>query len=268
MKKLFAMLLALCLMCGAVSAFAEAAETQEAKIGNVTFQIPAELTAQELSSSDALYFQQFVGADYAVQMMVFDYEKADVSLQVLKGADDQINNLFWCYRIFSTLIGEDEDETALFLCNNASYLEGTMPDGQALVYFGTDTLSLAAHYYRNMGCMVMVLAQDENMDGARCHEIALSIAGSFRIDGVTEEQMAADAEAARIAAEQAAMQKYVVITNSSANIRSGPGGDYDKVTTARQGDTFPLIGEDGNWYIIDVNGQTGYVTKSLSAIQE
>ena len=61
--------------------------------------------------------------------------------------------------------------------------------------------------------------------------------------------------------------KYVIITNSSANIRSGPDGSATKIKTAMKGETFPLIGEEGNWYMIDVNGQTGYVTKSLSAIK-
>lgn len=62
-------------------------------------------------------------------------------------------------------------------------------------------------------------------------------------------------------------EKQVIITNSSANIRSGPDGSAAKLTTARQGDTFPLLGEEGNWYKIDVNGQTGYVTKNLSKVQ-
>lgn len=131
--------------------------------------------------------------------------------------------------------------------------------------FTVDTILFYAQAYRDNYFSVLVVS--EVLSPEEVKQIGQDIMRSVRIDGVTEEQMAADAEAARIAAEQAAMQKYVVITNSSANIRSGPGGDYDKVTTARQGDTFPLIGEDGNWYIIDVNGQTGYVTKGLSKIK-
>ena len=249
----------------------ESAGTQELKIGNVTFQVPAELTAQELNNAMGLYLQQFVGADYVVQMLVFDYEEADASLQILKGADDQINNLFWCYRVFSALIGEDEEDIALFLCNNASRCE-IEPYGQELLYYGAGELGLAAHYYRNMGCLVMVLSQDESIDGARCCEIALTIASTFRIDGVTEEEMAADAEAARIAAEEAAAraaaQKYIVIKNGTANIRTGPSSDYDRITTAKKGDVFPLMGEEGTWYMIEVNGQTAYVSKGLCEIKE
>lgn len=129
-----------------------------------------------------------------------------------------------------------------------------------------DSSIVHSQYYRGTG--IFIISMPRSNEAVQPSLIAaLDMLKSLRMDGVSEEQMAADAEAARVAAEQAAAQKYVVITNSSANIRSGPGGDYDKLTTARQGDTFPLIREEGNWYVIDVNGQTGYVTKSLSAIQ-
>ncbi len=272
MKKLFAMLLAMCLLWGVGSAMAEESETTEVMLGKVHFEIPAELTAHELIDLDEkTYLQFFTGTDYDVDIFVLDYEKAGLPIKVLTVDDPQLNNLFWCYRLFSTLIGEGEESTALRLCEIANRVEDTMPDGQALVYWGAQNMGIAAHYYRDQGCMVLITSSNENIDSARCCEIALTVASSFRIEGVTEAEMAADAEAARIAAEEAAAkaaaQKYVVITNSSANIRSGPNAEAKKITTGRKDDTFPLIGEDGNWFIIDVNGQTGYVTKSLSAIQ-
>ncbi len=61
---------------------------------------------------------------------------------------------------------------------------------------------------------------------------------------------------------------YVIIANASANIRSGPDGSAAKITTAAYGEAFPFLGEEGNWYIIDVDGRTGYVVKNLSALQE
>nr|MBR4281774.1 SH3 domain-containing protein [Clostridia bacterium] len=250
----------------------ESAGTQELKIGNVTFQVPAELTASGLTDMDGLYHQELLGADYSGIMLVLDYEKKDLPLNVLKGADDQINNLYCCYYTLNALYGVVNEEAALYLCNAARHLDGSMPDGQKLVYYGNEQAGFAAHYYRNIGCLVMVLSQDESIDGARCCEIALSIAGSFRIDGVTEEQMAADAEAARIAAEEAAAkaaaQKYIVITGGSANIRAKADGKSSKITTAYKGDTFPMLGQEGTWYKIEVNGQTGYVAQGLCKIKE
>lgn len=263
MKKLFAMLLALCMMCGAMVAGAEENVTTEVMLGNVHFQIPAELTAQEPLVANGLYLQNYDGADYSVEIVVLDYEQGEIPLTVLSGANGQINNLFLCLR----LVGLDEN-TALTLRNNSNYLDMEMPGGGQIVYFGLDGIGAAAYCYRDVGCLVSVIAKDGSIDGARCCEIALTIASSFRLDGVTEEDMAADAEAARIAAEEAAAQKYIVIKNGTANIRSGPGSDHDRITTAKQGDTFPLLGEEGTWYMIEVNGQTAYVSKGLCEIEE
>ena len=63
------------------------------------------------------------------------------------------------------------------------------------------------------------------------------------------------------------ISQYITIINSSANIRSGPDASYSKVKTAVKGDTFPLLGEENGWYMIDVNGTTGYVSKKLCEIQ-
>ncbi|MBE5787122.1 MAG: SH3 domain-containing protein, partial [Clostridiales bacterium] len=101
---------------------------------------------------------------------------------------------------------------------------------------------------------------------------------SFRVDGMTAEEMAeykaqaeaelaaAEEEAARKAAEEAARKK-VYIVNAGANIRSGPDSSYSKIHYAYKGDSFPLLGEEGNWYKIDVNGQTGYVSKGLCEVR-
>lgn len=251
MKKLFAMLLALCLMCGAVSAFAEAAETQEAKIGNVTFQIPAELVLTTSEELDGMSIAGYSCDNYTMMITTIDWNAVSLPFDFTDG-DEQADNFFWFY--YLTFQSEDD---AFSVLNTSSRHHFDMLHGKDIVYKGVEGLGLATHVYRNTGFMILTMGANEYATGTHCIEITTAVAASFRLDGVSEEEMIADA-----------MQKYVVITNSSANVRSGPGGDYDKVTTARQGDTFPLIGEDGNWYIIDVNGRTGYVTKSLSAIQE
>ena len=266
MKKLFAMLLALCLMCGAVSAFAEAAETQEAKIGNVTFQIPAGMEMTRMTNND----RQYESENCSIALVSWEMDAAAVQSIVdeMKAGGYPIS--FQQAAIFvGEIIGGMDQDTASRLAVLAVPEDIGMLNGETVMSgkeaFAVETILFYAQAYRDNYFSVIVVS--EVLSPEEVKQIGQDIMRSVRIDGVTEEQMAADAEAARIAAEQAAMQKYVVITNSSANIRSGPGGDYDKVTTARQGDTFPLIGEDGNWYIIDVNGRTGYVTKGLSKIK-
>lgn len=58
---------------------------------------------------------------------------------------------------------------------------------------------------------------------------------------------------------------FVVIVNSSANVRSGPGSNYEKIGTALFGEVFPYLGEVDNWYKIRAYGQVAYVVKNLSA---
>ena len=265
MKKLFAMLLALCLMCGAVSAFAEAAETQEAKIGNVTFQIPAGMEMTRMTNNDRQYESET--CSIALVSWEMDAEMVQYMVDEMKSKGSSFS-FQQSAVLFGEIVGGMGQDTAIQVAVMAVPEDIGMLNGEPVMSgkeIFKSSISFYAQAYRDNYFSVFV--RSEVLSPEEIEQIGKDIMRSVRIDGVTEEQMAADAEAARIAAEQAAMQKYVVITNSSANIRSGPGGDYDKVTTARQGDTFPLIGEDGNWYIIDVNGRTGYVTKGLSKIK-
>lgn len=56
--------------------------------------------------------------------------------------------------------------------------------------------------------------------------------------------------------------KSVVITVDTARVRSGPGVTSPYLLTAKKGDEFPCLGESGDWYIIDCNGRTGFVSMS------
>lgn len=64
------------------------------------------------------------------------------------------------------------------------------------------------------------------------------------------------------------VDQYIVITKESANIRAAANGDAKRIGTSKKGDTFPLLGEEGKWYKIDMNGETGYVNKNLAKIKE
>lgn len=59
----------------------------------------------------------------------------------------------------------------------------------------------------------------------------------------------------------------VVITADSAKVRSEASLSGGLLVNATNGMAFPYVGEEGDWYIIDVNGQTGYVHKGVAVIQ-
>ncbi len=51
----------------------------------------------------------------------------------------------------------------------------------------------------------------------------------------------------------------VKTSGSSLNIRSGPGTDYDRVTSVRNGAAVKLTGIENGWFKVDYNGSVGYV---------
>lgn len=62
--------------------------------------------------------------------------------------------------------------------------------------------------------------------------------------------------------------KTLIVTHAGINVRSGPAADSSVLMVAKQGDTFPFLGENGIWYMIDAGGQIGYVSKALTEILE
>lgn len=49
-------------------------------------------------------------------------------------------------------------------------------------------------------------------------------------------------------------------------IRKGPGTTYSKMGHATLGSTYSLKGASGDWYVVDVNGETGYIYKMFGSV--
>ena len=260
MKKMFAMLLALCMMCGAMVAGAEEVAVQEVKVGKATFEIPAALSMTSNGLLlDGVNIAMCEGDQYTIIIETFDWKAMPYDLDNTSEDEHGDNFFMGAYLFF------ENPELAANMLGLSERL--IYKNGMVIIDYATDGATLVTRYEQNNGCAILVMQGNSPLTAAQGYEIGVSVAESFRIDGVSEKDIAADAEADSGDADTEAAQQYVVITNSSANIRSGPDGSAQKIATAVKGDTFPLVGEEGNWYIIDVNGQNGYVTKSLSAIQ-
>ena len=50
---------------------------------------------------------------------------------------------------------------------------------------------------------------------------------------------------------------------NEANIRSGPGTEYDILGDTDIGEAITVTGQTTSWYQVSINGQTGYISKSL-----
>lgn len=56
--------------------------------------------------------------------------------------------------------------------------------------------------------------------------------------------------------------KFVTVTGTSANIRSGAGNESPIVTTTKQGDKLILLGEYNEWFNVRLeNGQEGWINR-------
>ncbi len=62
-------------------------------------------------------------------------------------------------------------------------------------------------------------------------------------------------------------QQQVGSVQTGVNVRQGPGTSYDSVAKIREGETCTVLGEDGDWYKVLKDGETGYVLKELLTVE-
>ncbi len=85
----------------------------------------------------------------------------------------------------------------------------------------------------------------------------------------TETEQAAAATDGVSAAELATVTNYGYSTTLYAtdivNVRGNPGTDSDVIDALSTGDGVAVVGETDNWFVVTINGNTGYVSKALLA---
>ena len=87
------------------------------------------------------------------------------------------------------------------------------------------------------------------------------------LDGSNDMQSpASEAVAGEQTAEESAAQR-VVITADSGKIRTEASISGGLIKTAYKGETYELIEKSGDWYVIKVDGRTGYLHSGVAKIQ-
>lgn len=239
------------------------ADQREVHLANATFQLDADPVTSTYNDN------VFEGANeqYSLSLMCVDWDAEGIDISLT--GDDQMDNAFWC----SYLLFQDQDVASTIAAYSLP-MDCDMPDGGDVMFMEVGEYLVLTHYYRNTG-FLMLLDPVNDGDTEGLLLAGLEIAKSFRLDGVSEEEMqadaeelaAAEAEAAAQAAAEAAAQKYVVITAESGKIRTEASISGGLIKTAYKGETFELIREEGDWYVVDVNGRTGYIHQGVAAIQ-
>jgi hypothetical protein len=61
------------------------------------------------------------------------------------------------------------------------------------------------------------------------------------------------------------VKNIVVVTGTSANIRSGAGNEFPTITIVKQGDKIILLGEYGEWFNVRLeNGEEGWINRKFA----
>ena len=63
--------------------------------------------------------------------------------------------------------------------------------------------------------------------------------------------------------ETAIEETTMYVTGSSVYMRSGPGTNYEIITSLLRENSVKAVAETSDWYKVEVNGKTGYISKSL-----
>ncbi|MBQ8555864.1 MAG: SH3 domain-containing protein [Clostridia bacterium] len=248
MRKIIVLLMALCLLCA--PALAEG--TQEVQTPYFTFQIPAELEVTAELEYEEDYAVIAEGDRYELLITAGIYTPELVEL--LKTANDngeQMNNFIVLHGMYiESAYGLDYfdlQEDDIGMINGDKVVHGFLRVREGAVVICTQ-------FYRDYGFMVCV--EGVELDNAEGQAIVDAIALSARHTGVTEEEMIADAQV-----------DYVVVTADSGKIRTEASISGGLIKTAYKGETFVYVDEITDWYIIEVDGRTGYIHKGVSAIE-
>ena len=243
------LLLTLCLLCGAAGAAAEDNLTgTPVQIGKASFMLPEGVVLLFQNDSGLLA----TSPEYDLWLMWKDWAELPVAdLEAYTGGSIQMDHLYAMY-----LAQTDDAQAAQQVAEAGVETDISQLSGEPVLYVVQDGMVLCSYYNRHTGFLVRAMpANAENTDAAReaCRKIALS----FRLDGVTDEEMRTGEDFG-----------VVVVTADSAWVRKKASFNGSIHHKALKGDTYELIGTQKDWYIVDVNGQKGYIHSGVCEIQK
>ena len=217
-----------------------------------TYQLPAELTVPYAEDNGTLLAEC---DDYSVLIYTADLSGAmseninrysgsrqaaslQVTMLMISSLDTDLGDVISKVRFREVDIGLIHGENAVV--GQYDY------DGRAFAF--------STNYYHDTSFVVIITSA--SMKAEALLPIAEDIVLSARLNGVSEEEMLADAQV-----------DYVIITADSGKIRGEASISGSLIKTAYKGETYELIREEGDWYVVDVNGRTGYIHKGVAALQ-
>lgn len=250
MRKLFLLIAALILL----NSFALAEETVTVKSALFSVTLPAELNPDldEFTRED-FPFLRHIHRPVVIQGRTEDYELLITLYDFPSDERHRVDNqqdkplgLFALISQYNGLEGQISPKLTRPQGDFRDFVTGSIPGkGYHLVTLYNSN--------RGEGYTFELRVKNESLSPADADALLLSIASTLREAGV-------------IYPEETGM--ILTITHAGVNVHSAPGVNSSTLTVAPQGATFPYLGENGIWYMIDVNGKIGYVSKALTTLGE
>lgn len=245
MRKMISLLLVLLMICGMCSAFAEPTRIE---VGGATFTLPDGLNVGldpldlgvyalfKAESSD--YYVWMVAENYSAYSKEFGSNPINDAVKDLSLTKEEANRLY-CRATFGLV-----DEYFGLYPSADTITYGA--SGNGMVIHGS--YSVAESYYLNeagtRGWGVMAISEDGKVEAKKLQAICTNILLS--IEENTE---------------------MVVITADTASVRKEASLSGAMIRKAVKGESFEYLGEEGNFYILMIDGQQGYVAKGVAEIQ-
>lgn len=262
MKKLVAMMLAMCVVfCATMIAYAET-ERAQTSLGYTWIDVNSRYTVEENLSNGGIPMTKITGVQDGVAFEIYFYmypESMNAEISTSGNADAQQNanftkllhmaGLSHVEKSLRVRVTNPLDDILIAEAGFGHYVDGNV----AFQYLGSRYFAEAG-----IGCFVSARSADQGEAYITMTLLLLNIT-------LTEESKLAPIREA--AAEVAAAKRYVAITADSGKIRTEASISGGLIKTAYKGETFELIREEGDWYVVDVNGRTGYIHKGVAAIQ-
>ena len=199
MRKRLSLLLVLCMLFCMTAVAEESGNASRIRVGHFTF-IEPEGTSLIDHTELAAGLERRVFSSASGEFMIFtiDYATTMLSLDMFDNNPDLCNLTYGLM-----LMGADIESTYAFFTSSLidTHTDGMPNGGNLLAMELNNQCTVFSHYYRGHGFITVALYDAAKHDDACA--AAKSMATSFRLDGVSTEQMLADAEAAPKAAEVA-----------------------------------------------------------------
>ena len=184
MRKLTALVLALCLVCSMTCAVAEG--TQEIKVGKMSLSIPGNLVSEVVGETDGLAVHQYTCDDYHLIISFIDFEQMAKEMPSTEVesfeylVDDCETTLYWNLKLLSGL----DSKTAYYYASTAG---GILFEEKEWRFFDLEEGAVLAHGSQGEGAFLMfAIKEGATLDPSELLPMGFGVACTLQMEKAIE----------------------------------------------------------------------------------